>query len=73
MASDMAAHYRQFLAGLILSILTGTATVWYFTDFFLALSYCMGAASVLIFTKAAPTYNPEIETDEDAEQQPGFQ
>lgn len=73
MASDAAEYYRQFLAGLILAILAGTATIWWAFDFWMALAYFGGAASVLIFTKVAPTYHPGIETDEDEEQNPGFQ
>jgi hypothetical protein len=63
-------HAKRFLAGLILTLAAGTATIWYFTGFFLALAYASGGATCLIFAKVAPSYHPEIE--EDTEQNPGF-
>lgn len=72
MASERADHYRKFLAGLILCVLAGTATVWWFTGFFLALAYFSGAATVLVFTKVAPTYHPGNEEDQDRDN-PGYQ
>ena len=75
MASDpRKQHYQQFLAGLILAILAGTATIWWLTGFFLAMSYFSGAATVLVFTYVAPTYvAPESETDADHEPEKGYQ
>lgn len=72
MASDRQDHYQQFLAGLILCVAAGTATIWWFTGFFLAVAYASGASTVLIFTWVAPTYvAPEEDTE--TEQNPGFQ
>lgn len=72
MASEaMQQHYRQFLAGLILAILAGTGTVWWFTDLFLAVAYFGGASTVLIFTYAAPTYSPP-DTDSEEQTERGF-
>lgn len=72
MATDLAAYYRQFLAGLILCVLAGTATIWWAGTWLLALAYFSGAVTVLVFTKLAPTYHPNTE-EEDQEQHPGYQ
>ena len=71
MNSDRKDHARTFLAGLILTVAAGTATIWWFTGFFLAMAYASGSATVLLFAKVAPSYRPE--TEEDTEQNPGFQ
>ena len=70
MDSDRADHARQFLAGLILAVTAGTATIWWFTGFYLAMAYAAGAATVITFAKVAPSYRPE--TEPDSEQNPGF-
>lgn len=69
MASDAAEHYRQFLAGLILAVIAGTATIWWAIGFLHSVFYFTGAASVMVFTYAAPTYHPDIETDPKPEEQ----
>lgn len=71
MHSDRAAHARQFLAGLILCLAAGTATIWWILGFWLALAYAGGGTTVITFAKVAPSYQPSIEADADRER--GFQ
>jgi len=72
MAADRESHARQFLAGMILTVAAGTATVWWITGFFLAMAYAGGAASVIAFARLAPSYQPP-EPEPDAEKERGIQ
>jgi hypothetical protein len=59
-------HAKQFLAGLILVGLAGTATLWHFTGFYLAMAYFAGFSTPIVFAKVAPSYSPP---DTDSEQE----
>jgi len=65
-------HARQFLAGMILTLVAGTATIWWVSTFLFALAYFFGGIHIVIFAKIAPSWKPEPETEEDTEQEPGF-
>ena len=71
MNSDRAAHARQFLAGLILCLAAGTATIWWISTILYALAYFFGGTTVVMFAKIAPSWKPE-ETQEDADEERGF-
>jgi len=65
------AHAKQYLAGLILVGLAGTATLWHFTGFYLAMAYFAGFTTPIVFAKVAPSYIPP-DTDSGEEPDRGY-
>ena len=61
MSPSKAEYYRQFLAGMILVGLAGTGTLWWVIGWPLALAYSAGFSTPLVFSKAAPTHQPDVD------------
>ena len=66
------AHAKQFLAGLILVGLAGTATLWHFTGFYLAMAYAAGFSTPIIYARVAPSYSPPDTVSEQEEADRGY-
>ena len=77
MATPRQRFYRQFLAGMALLGLAGSATMWWAFGFWLALAYLVGFITPLVYAFTAPTYTqPDLDhqdgQDADAEDR-GYQ
>ena len=61
MSNPRTEYYRQFLAGMILVGLVGTATLWWMIGWPMALAYAAGFSTPLVFSKHAPRYQPDVD------------